>query len=382
MKYLIISDAASMHVYNFIRFFLADSGYDITVLRHSVQKIPEQYQQFYDEHNIKIFTPSKPIDRKGPVITVKRFFRKLAFLKKYGKADVCHIHYAHSVSCLLYLLFRRNFKHLIVTFWGTDILNPPKRERFIQQKVMPFADRITVTVKNSEQVFRNRFGNGYDDRLKVVHFPSGGVPKIKEMSEKYTKAECRAQFNVPDGKLLAVCGYNSDPDQRQDICLEEIAKLTDAEKKKLHLIIPMQYGKKDEAYTARVKDAAAKCGCSYEILEQYVPFERNAVMCLATDIYINVRVSDAFSNAMKEQITAGSYMIQGDWMKYIEVDEMHAPVKKISDLSELHTALEEVLSTVEFDDENRIYMPMYEIFAPDSLKREWQAIFDSVLQDD
>ena len=84
MKYLIISDAASMHVYNFIRFFLADKGYDITVVRHSVRNIPEQFQQFYDENNIKIFTPPREVDKKGPLITVKRFLKKLVFLREYG----------------------------------------------------------------------------------------------------------------------------------------------------------------------------------------------------------------------------------------------------------------------------------------------------------
>ena len=88
MKYLIISDAASMHVYNFIRFFLVGQGYDITVLRHSVGDIPEKYQQFYDENNIKIVTPPKQVGRKGPVITVKRFLSKLKFFRQYGKADI------------------------------------------------------------------------------------------------------------------------------------------------------------------------------------------------------------------------------------------------------------------------------------------------------
>ena len=34
-------------------------------------------------------------------------------------------------------------------------------------------------------------GHKYDGKLEVVHFPSGAVPKIKEMSEKLTKQQCR-----------------------------------------------------------------------------------------------------------------------------------------------------------------------------------------------
>lgn len=375
MKYLIISDATSMHVYNFIRFFLIERNYEITILRHSIHKIPEQYQQFYDEHGIKVITPSNKIGHKGLFISLERFLSKVRFLKNYGKADVCHIHYANSVSSLLYLLFRRNYHHLIITFWGTDILRPPRFESFMQKIVLPFADKITVTVKNSYQVFQRRFGHQYDDKLEVVHFPSGGVPKIKEISEKKTRNECRKEMGVPEGKFLLVCGYNADPAQRQDICLNEISRLSSEEKEKLHVLIPLQYSRIDMGYIDRVKKSAKTCGCSYEILEVYVPFERNAVMCLATDIYLNLRTSDAFSNAMKEQVTAGSLMIQGSWLHYIEVDEMKAPVIKINDLSELHETLSGVLSQIELKIEHRLFMPMYNIFAPDSLKNEWDRIF-------
>lgn len=380
MKYLIISDAASMHIYNFVRFFLLDKSEnnEIYILRHSVCPIPEQYARFYAENNITVFSPGKEDDGNGKLATVKRFLRKVLFLKKLGKADVCHIQYAHRSSCLLYRMFKRNFTKLIITFWGTDILKPPAKEVEQQRKTLPYADKITVTVENSKNVFIDRFGHGYDDKLVIAHFASGALPKIKEFSETTTKAECRKAFGIPNGKRCLVCGYNADHDQRQDICLEEIGKLPQEIKDTLYCIVPMQYGRTDTAYIDRVKLTAQKCGCEYEILEEYVPFERNATMCLATDIYLNLRVSDAFSNAMKEQIVSGSLMIQGEWMKYIELDKMNAPVVKISKLSELHTVLEKVMREYKFSDEIKIFIPMFELFNPSSLKKEWNKIFESL----
>ena len=378
MKYLIISDAASMHVYNFVRFFVAGSGNEVYILRHSLMEIPEQYQKFYDENNITVFTADTPDAKSNRFSTLKRLYRKYIFLKKLGKVDVCHIHYLHMQSILLYKLFKRNFKRLVLTYWGTDVLHPSEKEIKMQKKILPDADKITVTVKNSYNVFRERFGNAYDDKLEVVHFPSGAVPKIREMCENKSREECRKEIGVPDGKLLLVCGYNADPAQRQDICLNEIALLPESYRDRLHILIPLQYGRFDLNYVEKVKQAAESCGCSYEALEEYVPFERNAVMCLATDIYLNLRVSDAFSNAMKEQITANSLMIQGDWLHYIEVDEMEAPVVKIGDLSELHGAIQKVMDEYDFPTENKIFYPMYNIFDPDSLKNEWTRIFRSL----
>lgn len=380
MKYLIISDAASMHIYNFVRFFLVGSGQDneIYILRHSVCPIPEQYEKFYKEHNITVFSPAREHDGKGRFATVKRFLRKVRFLRKLGKVDVCHIHYAHKSSCLLYRMFKKNFKKLIVSFWGTDILKPPKKEAEQQKKTLPYADKITVTVENSKDVFVKRFGEGYNDKLVIAHFPSGAVPKIKEFSRHTTKEECRRAFNIPDGKRCLVCGYNADRDQRQDVCLDEISKLPQELKDKIYCIIPMQYSRNDMEYIERVKQKAEECGVEYTVLEEYVPFEKNATMCLATDIYLNLRVSDAFSNAMKEQMTAGSLMIQGSWMKYLELDKMKAPVIKIDELSELHTVLEKVMREYDFPEEIKIFEPMFELFDPDSLKKEWNRIFASL----
>ncbi|MBQ5994435.1 MAG: hypothetical protein IJL63_01095 [Clostridia bacterium] len=378
MKYLIISDAASMHVYNFVRFFLAGEGNEIYILRHSLMEIPEEYRKFYAENNVTVFTADTPDASSNRLATAKRLIRKCIFLLKLGRVDVCHIHYLHMQSILLYKLFKRNFKRLVLTYWGTDVLIPSEKEIQKQKQILPYADKITVTVKNSKIVFCERFGHGYDDKLEVVHFPSGAVPKIKEISEKKTRQQCREEIGVPDGKLLLVCGYNADPAQRQDICLNEISLLPEELKDRLHVVIPVQYNRFDNDYIERVKQAAAECGTSYEVLEEYVPFERNAVMCLATDIYLNLRISDAFSNAMKEQVTAGSLMIQGDWLNYIEVDEMNAPVVKISDLSELHTALEKVMKNYTFKTENEIFYPMYNIFDPTSLKNEWERIFRSL----
>ena len=57
---------------------------------------------------------------------------------------------------------------------------------------------------------------------------------------------------------------------------------------------------------------------------------------------------------------------------------MNAPVVKISELSELHTALEKVIKEYKFKTDNEIFYPMYNIFDPDSLKKEWERIFRSL----
>ncbi len=378
IKYLIMSDAASMHVYNFCKNMLSGRNYEIYILRHSIHDIPKQYVDYYKENNITVFTPSKAGETRGGLLGLKRYIRKIWFLFKLGNVDVCHIHYAHAPSMMLYKIFKRNYKKLIVTFWGTDILCPPPKEFELQKQIMPYADLITVTVDNSRDVFRKKFGTEYDNILTFGRFAGGGIQGIHDFAPQKTIEECREEFNIPDGKLCVVCGYNADPSQHQDVICNEVSLISEEIRNKLHLIIPLQYGVISRKYVEDVKSAAAKCGCSYEILEKYVPFERNSVMCLATDIYLNLRDSDAFSNAMKEQMYSGSVMIQGSWLKYKELDDCNAPVVKIDSLNELHTALEDLASKTEIKEKIELFDPIYNIFSIESVRKNWDENFNNL----
>ena len=374
VKYLIISDGASPHIYNYIKNMLSGRGYDIYILRHSLMPIPKQYQEYYQKNNVKIFTADEEGGKRSFWSTLKRFWRKCRFLYQLGKIDICHIHYLHRSSLLLYRLFRHNFNKLILSYWGTDILRPSMRDIKAQKKVFPYANKITVTVEHSRQVFWQRFGHQYDGKLCFGRFAGGAIQAIREFSKGVTKRQCRKAFGIPDGKLCVVCGYNADPSQHQDVIMREMAMLPDGVKSRIHLLIPLQYGRIDEDYISRVKDNARQCGCSYEILEEYVPFERNAMMCLATDIYLNLRDSDAFSNAMKEQIYSGTHMIQGEWLVYEELDQCNAPVTKIKTLDDLHLAMEQLVASFQYSDEIHLFEPIYDIFSIAAVRKNWDEI--------
>ncbi len=378
MKYLIISDGASPHIYNFIKNILNGRGYEIYILRHSLMPIPKQYLEYYKENNITVFTSGTENEKRSYFSTLKRFWKKCCFLMKLGKVDVCHIHYLHRQSLLLYRLFRKKFGYLILSYWGTDIINPSPKEIIAQKKCFPYANKITVTVEHSRKVFQKRFGHQYDDKLCFGRFAGGAIQAIKEFSNNVTKKQCRENFSIPSEKLCVVCGYNANPAQHQDIILKEVSKLPANIKEKIHLIVPLQYSRINLEYIATVKDLARNCGCSYEILEEYVSFERNAMMCLATDIYLNLRDTDAFSNAMKEQIYSGSHMIQGEWLVYDELDQSNAPVTKIKNIEDLHVTLTQLLCKIKFSNEIKLFEPFYNLFSIQSVRSSWDKIFNEI----
>ena len=66
-----------------------------------------------------------------------------------------------------------------------------------------------------------------------------------------------------------------------------------------------------------------------------------AKLSLATDIYLQLRFTDALSASMQEQIYSGSIIIQGSWLEYDELDGVGLPILKINRMEELPERLKE-----------------------------------------
>lgn len=379
-KYLVISDAASMHVYNFIRLIVMGRGYDVYVIRHSVRRIPKEYMDFYEQNNIVIYSPGDETDKRSLSGTFKRFIKKSWFMLRLGRIDVCHIHYVNCASLLLYKLFRFSINCLILSYWGDDILIPSEQEIKMQRECLKYANAITVTVKKSLEVFVNHFGHQYDNILSVVHFPTGVLPLMQKIAKTRSRQECRKTWGIPENKVCIVCGYTSDCDQRQDECLYQIAKLSNELKKIIHVVVPMQYGTNIPQYIEKVYKEAKAMECSYQILRDYASFDRCAELYFATDIYIHVRKSDAFSNALKEQVYSGSKIIQGSWLIYRELDDMKLDTIKIKNLDELPNVLGKAISEVVDLDKINLFEPIRAMYSVDNVRNEWDEVINKITQ--
>ena len=68
----------------------------------------------------------------------------------------------------------------------------------------------------------------------------------------------------------------------------------------------MQYGRmNDTDYINAVKQEQERADFDCIILKDFVPFEMSAKLAIATDIYLHLRDTDAFSNALKEHVYGG-----------------------------------------------------------------------------
>ena len=383
MKYLVIGDANSMHIYNFVNTVLLPRGYEIHLLTLSSSPLRESYQRFYDEQGVLVHAIAnkgyKGLEKKDKISRLKQLWWKLKLMKDVPWVDVCHVHSVYKTALVMVLQNRKKFKKLILSYWGGDIEDQTPAVVKLREKAFRFADAITVTVKQTYNEFRRIYGSEFDSKLSVCRFATDGLNCIKELSEKVTRQDCRESYHIPEDKICVTCGYSAYAAQHQDRCLEILNKLPAERKKRLFVIVPMQYGRYDQPYIDRVKALAAICDFDCTVLEEYVPFEMSARLAVATDVYLHLRDTDAFSNALKEHVFAGSYVIKGDWLQYPELEEMDAPVTSIGSFDLLEQTLTQVLENTKIQEKIILFDPIYELYSTENIVAQWGNVIDKVL---
>ena len=382
MKYLVIGDASSMHIYNFIKTVLLPKYSEIYLLTLSTEPVRTEYREFYLDrgvHLLSLIEQYGQVSNKTILDRMMNFWRKLLLLKHIKSIDICHLQSVYKTSCMIYLCYKKRIKKLIMSYWGGDIEDQSRVTLLFRKSCFAYADAITVTTKKTKNDFEDLYGDRYASKLHVCRFATAGLQYIHDIAQKESLEECRANAKIPEGKISITCGYSAYEAQHQDIIISKIAQLKPEMKKRIHLLVPMQYGRYNQEYIERVHEAAELCGCSYEILEKFVPFEISARMSLATDIYIHMRDTDAFSNALKEQVYAGAIVIQGAWLKYIELDEMGAPVIKVDSFDNLLHTLEKLLENFHSKGKT-LFEPMYALYSPVEINKQWNKIIENVIQ--
>ena len=380
MKYLVIGDAGSMHIFNFVKTVLMPRGYEVHLLTLSAEPVRENFRKFYKENGITVHAIAEKgyrgINKKDRFHRTLNILRKLRLMHDVPKVDICHVHSVYKTACLMVLRNRKKFDKLILSYWGGDIEDREKAVIAIRKKCFKYADAITVTVKETYNMFRRIYGDEYNGKLRICRFATDGLACIKKLSGEMSREECRKTYKIPPGKICITCGYSAYAAQHQDLCLKAIGSLPSEIKEKLFVIVPMQYGRYDYEYIEKVRKAAAESGTKYSILEEFVPFEISAQLAIATDIYLHLRDTDAFSNALKEHVFAGSYIIKGDWLKYPELEEMNAPLKSISSFRMLGETLKKVIENITVKKEIDLFEPIYEMYSTDSIKKQWSDVIE------
>lgn len=383
MKYLVIGDANSMHIYNFVKTVLLPKRFEVHLLTLSILPIRREYREFYHEKKVVVHAVEekgyKNVDKKDRLHRLLNLWRKLRLMADVPYVDICHVQSVYKTSLIMVLGNRRKYGKLILSYWGGDIEDRSPSLIKLREKCFRLADAITVTVEQTYREFQEIYGEQFNSKLRICRFATDGLSCIHLLAGQMTRQQCRDNYAIPADKIVITCGYSAYAAQHQDQCLEIIDTLDEDIKKRLVVMVPMQYGRFDMSYIERVKFIAERSNLDVRILEEFVPFEKSVQLAISTDIYLHLRDTDAFSNALKEHVYSSSSIIKGDWLHYPELTDMGAEMRSIVSFDELKQALNEVISQVQISEEIKLFDPIYRLYSTEAIVEQWSNVVNGVI---
>lgn len=352
---IIFSTSDSRHVFNFISVVLHDRKIydDITIFDLAyIPSIPEQFADYYRANNIKIVTPSHPVNckihsLKSLINFLSRTFALLRLIcKKKESFAYCFIHYCSWQSMLWSIIFRKHFTKTVPVFWGGDVLRNKHINNWVYRNALKHSAKIVLANENSLRVFNAATHNAFAQKATVIQFPQKMVAAFLEYEQQMPpKKQLLQKFGYPNDKKIVLCGHTATRAERYEEIIDELDLLPDDVKSQCHFVFMMTYAPEEYiSYQNEVESLMQTTGLSFTVEKKYMDYNTIQELHNITDIHITNIRTDALSCFLQEELLSGSILVYGNWLKYYEIENPSFFALPFGNIKELGTTLTYVLN--------------------------------------
>lgn len=280
----------------------------------------------YFEDEIKQFRSKKNIDELDSLNKVQRIIFWITFSKwfqsKYHfdkKNDVLGIHYVSHDYFFLISYIKNNFNHLVLSFWGSDLLRQTTKQISFLKPLFDIADNITFETNQMVSIFNSLTNEKYVSKISKIRFGLTELDEIDNTSNDQSNRFCD-RYGIDTKREVIVIGYNRIIEQQHLACVESIAS-SGLNIKLFQLVFPWTYGKEEPGYKDKIKEVLDRAGIKYVFLNDRLSDNEIACLRLSTDIFIQVQTTDSLSASMLETLYACKPVITGKWLPYKDLYE-------------------------------------------------------------
>lgn len=262
------------------------------------------------------------------IIDIINLYVSFIPLLKY-KFDIVNIHAFGLKSFLLFPWLRFRAKTILLSPWGSDVYRISTFQKFIfKNSGYRFSDYISATGKFKNDIKKDF--NISEKKIVELYFGSNLISLI-ESKNHVEKKESKKIINIPDSYVI-VCGYNSNPNQNHNTIIDALIKIQSKLPSTTVLIFPMTYGPNNLNYLQGIKRRLIESGFKFIILETFLSEENLFHYINSADMMIHVQNSDAFSSAIKEYILCDTKVLNGNWLRYPDLEFAKVPYYLVDDL--------------------------------------------------
>lgn len=343
-RILIVGNGNHQFITNYVK-WLNKENEQLEVNIFSDRPVHERVKKHYDNiYQFNFNTLFYRIIKQIKGIRALFYLLPLIFrLKEFQKSDFIHIHYLSIQSAyLITLISKLSDTKIITTIWGSDFYKYSKKFRRLFLKACIASDKITFANEETKEKFVEKM-QWQKNNIFIRRFGLAPLEHLKKLNK--TKDEAKKLLKWDVAKIAVTIGYNLHSIQQHIKILNQIANLKNYSDQ-IELILPVTYGG-DEKYKTKVLSELEKLPFSYKVYDQFLKDEDVAQIRLASDIMVQLQVTDQFSGSMQEYLFTRNVVITGNWLPYKTMIDHGIEFIKIDSITELSAVLQNVLNQYE-----------------------------------
>ena len=296
-------------------------------------------------------------------------------LRRY---DVVDIHFFGTFYYSTIDLLKKLGSKVKITVWGSDFYRASDIIREKQRDYYNKIDCIQIGTNAMKEDFVAYYQD-FSDKIQLAHFGITQFDSIDKIAAAENIEDTKFKLKLPTDKRIVTCGYNGSAGQQHLSILDAVSKLDNSLKEQIFLLLPMTYGVTEEILN-EVQDQLNLSGIEYLILTEDLTSEDVSRLRLATDIAINIQITDAFSASIQEHLYAQNVVIVGEWLPYNKLEENGVYYFK-SSLDNLALYIEEAIINYPMKKQNSSInkAKMHQLSSWDAVTRDWVNLYSSIV---
>jgi hypothetical protein len=257
-----------------------------------------------------------PYLKNIPVLRIFYFIlnlnKSLNSLDSYDHISIHFVRYFYFFSIRIIL---KKTSFLSVSFWGSDYYRINRIKKYLLKRLLNRAERITCA--NEEMIIKiGHELNIKKNRFTISRFGLQPLMHISEIMSKNSKEQEKHKLGFGK-KILVTIGYSAHRSQQHIEVIKSLNLIEQFLPSNILLLFPMTYGDfNSKKYIQEVENILAKSTLNYIIYKKFMSDENIASIRYASDIMIQVNVTDQFSGSMQEHLFAENIIITGEWLPY------------------------------------------------------------------
>lgn len=321
MRLLLFCNPSNIHNYNYIKNILVKCDYEITIYSYSLpyQSIKKEYIDFYERNNVKV-VGGHSISEEGHIKYILKSYVSIGQLS--GVYDCVHVQYVSPYIAPIIYFFRKRYKRIILTYWGSDLLRSNLIFRMMCRPLIRISSWITFITSDMQNTFNEFFHINNQQNTELLDFGNMFFDSIDEKKALVNRKESTAlyaKYQLNPHKIIITIGYCWRKQMRQMDTLEVLINSGLLPRERVQFAIPAYNIPKEEK--SAFESYCSKNGYDVVVYDYFMNEDEVSGFRAITDLFINAQTTDAFSSAMTEHLYSGSLVINGSWLRYSILDE-------------------------------------------------------------